>query len=648
MKHCDQVLGLLQKQIGNAEEVKDIRETAQEVAEKWVHPLSGGKEETNGLIYGLVQSGKTGVLTVTGAIGADEGYRTIIILTSDNDPLYEQTLGRAREAFPGIDIIGKKDFRDADAFLQRVKGGTTAIVTTKNSGLLKTLIENFKKGKVRGLTSLIIDDEADQASLNTRAGKADGSRSTINDRITELRGFFDKNTYLQVTATPQALFLQTPGHDFRPKFTVLSHPGADYVGGDDFFGERSKLVREFPLNDITTLAPGHQPTPSLEIPKSLLKALDTFMIGATFKRTREADQNCAFLCHVSTRTSDHEHIVDLLRKYKTDLAAKVRAKNQSVIDRLRTAFDDLATTHPGLNTSKFADLVEAIGFFSPGITVKLVNGQTDEDVAVKSPYNLFVGGNKLGRGVTIKNLLVSYYGRHPKRPQADTVLQHARMYGYRRQDIGLLRLFLPPELHVVFKAINKMERGLRDLIAKRPTEEFRGIYVESGLSATRRNILAPGSIGVYSAGSIYNPAQVVRDQTVKVSTTKIDKVVSGIKDQLYIELPVEDLQSLVALTMPDQTQSERVWNPIAVAESIGQFCKLHNHKTAFVYVDRDRGLKENRRETQGILDGGEAGRVPNDRITLFLLRTKAEGAKQASWWPQVRFPDGRYAFAFAV
>ena len=155
----------------------------------------------------------------------------------------------------------------------------------------------------------------------------------------------------------------------------------------------------------------------------------------------------------------------------------------------------------GAAAANFDDLVEAIGFFSPGITVKLVNGETDEDVAVESPYNLFVGGNKLGRGVTIKNLLVSYYGRNPRSPQADTVLQHARMYGYRRKDIGLLRLFLPPVLHRVFKAINKMERGLRELIARQPTEEFRGIYLESGLSATRRNILAPGSIGVYSAGS---------------------------------------------------------------------------------------------------------------------------------------------------
>ncbi|HUQ69049.1 MAG TPA: hypothetical protein VM165_05975 [Planctomycetaceae bacterium] len=146
MKHRDQVLALLQKQIGNTEEVSDIRATAEEVARQWVSPLSGGIEETNGLIYGLIQSGKTGVLTVTGAIGADEGYRTILILTSDNDPLYEQTLSRTRQAFPGIDIIGKQDFKDLTSFIDRVKGGTCAIVTTKNSRMLDTLIENFNKG----------------------------------------------------------------------------------------------------------------------------------------------------------------------------------------------------------------------------------------------------------------------------------------------------------------------------------------------------------------------------------------------------------------------------------------------------------------------------------------------------------------------
>lgn len=648
MRHRDQLLALLNKQIRNPDEVKEINDTAEEVASEWVNPLSGGQEQTNGLIYGLVQSGKTGVLTATAALGADEGYRTILILTADNDALYDQTLTRAREAFPGMDIIGKKEFKDVDAFLERIKSETCAIVSTKNSGILKTLIENFTKGKVRGLSCLIIDDEADQASLNTRAKKDDGTLSAINARLLTLRGFFQKNTYLQVTATPQALFLQTPTHDFRPKFTVLSHPGADYVGGDDFFGGASDLVREFDLNDIAVLLAGHQPQPTLTAPRSLLFALDTFMVGATFKRLRDPEENCAFLCHVSTRTDDHKHIVDVLRQYKIDLASGAKKRQAGTIKRLTAAYDDLASSQPDVANTGFDDLVKAIGFFSPGIYVKLVNGETDEDVAVKSPYNLFVGGNKLGRGVTIKNLLVSYYGRNPRNPQADTVLQHARMYGYRRKDIGLLRLFLPRELHVVFQAINKMERGLRELISRTPSEEFRGVYVESGLKATRKNVLAPGAVGVYTGGSIYNPAQVLRDDSVKSAVDKVDRLVAGYQDKQVVDVPIEKLRELIMLTLPDQSQSERIWNPIAVAESLTQFVTLRGQDRGYLYLDRDRGLKENRRETQGILDGGEAGRVPNDRVTLFLLRTKAERGQHAAWWPQIRLPAGNYGFAFAI
>jgi hypothetical protein len=648
MNHRDQVVSLLNKQIGNPEEVEEIGVTAQQVAQKWVNPITPGSEDTNGLVYGLVQSGKTGVLTLTGAVGADEGYKTLLILTSDNNPLYEQTLGRVKAAFPGMDILGKADIKHRSSFLQRVKESTCAIVITKNTGHLGTLIENFKKGNLKNLSCLIIDDEADQASLNTRASRDDGSRSAINAKLVELRGFFQRNTYLQVTATPQALFLQTPGHEFRPKFTVLSHPGSAYVGGEEFFGEGSQLIREFSLNDIATLTSGGQPSPRLIIPISLQRALDTFMIGATHKRMRDVDQNCAFLCHVSTRKADHDHIVNLLRKYKTDLAAGVKAKAPSLIKRLKAAYDDLVVTHPGLIDPGFDELVENIGFFSPGIAVKLVNGETDEDVAVLSPYNLFVGGNKLGRGVTIKNLLVSYYGRNPRTPQADTVLQHARMYGYRRSDIGLLRLFLPRELHVVFKAIHKMERGLRDLIAQAPGEEFRGVYIEGNLNATRSNVLAPGAIGVYTGGATYNPAQIIRDKTSKKATAALDQMLANISDQTYQRLPLKDLRRAVELTMLDPDESERVWDSVAIAESIAQFAKLKAQTHGYIYVDRDRNLKESRRETQGILSGGEIRKVPDDLITLFLLRTKNESGMHAAWWPQIRFPNGRYGFAFSI
>lgn len=648
-KHTDEILNLLRQQLGNDNEVDDIAKTAREVMGKWVDPASTIKEQTNGLIYGLVQSGKTGVMTVTGAMGADEGYDTLIILTSDIDPLYEQTRGRIQEAFPGMDILGKVDLRDPDTFVQRIKRGTCAIVVTKNGSILKALIENLKAGNVRRLACLIIDDEADQASLNTKARKNDGTQSKINGQIENLRGFFHKNTYLQVTATPGALFLQDGEHAFRPKFTVLSHPGGDYVGGDDFFSRREKkLVREFPMTDLTMLSAGTQPTPGNQIPTSLLAALDTFMIAATYKRQTQPDQKCAFLCHVSTRTADHKHIVELLRKYKADLGTGLKAGKAKLIARLRTAFDDLANTHPHLAKANFDKLIERIEFLSAGIYVKLVNGETDEDVALHAPYNLFVGGNKLGRGVTIKNLLVSYYGRHPKTPQADTVLQHARMYGYRRKDIGLLRLWLPPELHAVFSAINEMERSLRKLIAESPDEEFRGVYLANGLKATRNTVLVPGAIGVYTGGGTYNPCQVLRDETGAKNTGKIDAILSDVGDKDYAEFSIADLQQLIGLTTPDSRYSEHVWNPLAVAESLKQCADILEHQTAYVYVDRDRDLRESRRETQGVLSGGEAGKVPAHRVTVFMMRTKAYGKHQSVWWPQIRFPSGRYALAFSI
>jgi hypothetical protein len=648
MKHTDQVLKLLLKQVGSQSEVNDISKTASEVIAKVVNPVNGGKEETNGLIYGLVQSGKTGVLTATGAMGADEGYRTIIILTSDIDPLYLQTLGRVQEAFPGIDILGKGDIRDPVAFSQRIKSNACAIVVTKNANILGTLIQNFKTAKVKGLSCLLIDDEADQASLNTRARKADGSQSAINGLISEIRSFFQKNTYLQVTATPQSLFLQEADHPFRPKFTVLSHPGKDYVGGDDFFGEDSPLIKTFELQEIGVLLPGAQPNPALNIPSSLLQALDMFMVAATYKRLSDVDQNCAFLCHVSTKTADHEHIVNLLRKYKIELAQQLKNNDDKTLSRLQKAFKDLAATHEGLAKTSFKKLVEAIAFLSAGIAVKLVNGDTDEDVAVRSPYNLFVGGSKLGRGVTIRNLLVSYYGRNPRLPQADTVLQHARMYGYRRKDIGLLRLFLPPELLQVFRAINRMEKSLRELIAKKPSEEFRGIYVEGGVSPTRRAVIAPGTLGVYTAGSNYNPAQVLRDSTVEDATSTLDLMLKAIGNKSTKQIPISTVIELLQLTMPDEKFAEFVWDTTAICGSIEQFAKLRNAKTGAIYVDRDRDIAGPRRETQGILSGGEVASIPDDVLGLFMIRTREKGQTRASWWPQIRFPGGRYAFAFAM
>lgn len=140
----------------------------------------------------------------------------------------------------------------------------------------------------------------------------------------------------------------------------------------------------------------------------------------------------------------------------------------------------------------------------------------------------------------------------------------------------------------------------------------------------------------------------MRDETVVASTAKITAKLGSIKNKNYEEVPMEDLRALIELTVPDQRQSERVWNPVAVSESIAQFAMLRDQRTGYVYVDRDRGLEAKRGETKGILTGGEAALVPDDKFTLFMLQTSPTGGRNAAWWPQIRFPKGRYAFAFAV
>jgi len=193
-----------------------------------------------------------------------------------------------------------------------------------------------------------------------------------------------------------------------------------------------------------------------------------------------------------------------------------------------------------------------------------------------------------------------------------------------------------------------MERSLRKLIAEKPGEEFRGVLLQNGLQATRRNVLVPGAIGVYTGGGTYNPAQVQRDEAGAKHTEKLDKLLRDIEDKKYAELPMPQIQELIRLVVPDPVESERVWNQLAVAESLKQCADLLRQDTGYIYVDRDRDLRESRRETQGLLTGGEASRVPIDHVTVFMMRTKAHGKNQAVWWPQIRFPDGRYAFAFAI
>ncbi len=650
--NTEEALSVLSKEILSAESLHAIAERAGRILEYSVDPVSGETDPSYGLLYGLIQSGKTSIITVTAAMAADNGFKCIIILTSDITPLYNQTLLRIRSQLRGLTVLGKADWHDISRFERHIRTSPFAIVCSKNTNHLGSLLEAFKKvGKMgaKGLSTMIIDDEADQASLNTYTSKGTGEISKINNLITDLRRFFQTNTYLQVTATPQSLFLQRPDGFYRPSFTVLSEPGPGYVGGEAFFEEDSRILKYVDLEEIEELKSGFQTHPTHKIPEGMQKAFLSFLIGATAKNLQYPTENFAFLVHISHTKIDHRQVVTVIDAFREEFVNALKNRGSSAFERLRAnlfaAYEDIKGTEPAL--PDFEKIIKRIEFLLPAANIKEINSATDSTITLDHVYSVFVGGNKLGRGVTIPNLITSYYGRNPKHPNADTVLQHARMYGYRQKHIGVTRLFLPERLADHFLIIHQMEKALRELVNKYPEGKFEGIYISSPLHATRRNVLDQNSIGVYVAGGYCNPRYPLRTKEVEATTTALDDKLQKFNDgKEYHQTTVDFILELIQKCVHDPNEGAEMWDTKVLTSALEKLKTLRGDK-AYIRVRTGRNLNEPRRETQGFLTGGEEGLVPEDAPTLFIYRLNENRRGVAVWWPQIRFPQGNYALAFS-
>ena len=380
------------------------------------------------------------------------------------------------------------------------------------------------------------------------------------------------------------------------------------------------------------------------------RAIQCFLVGATSEmiRNRTAD-GFAFLCHVSMRRLAHDLIVQMIDRLKEQMIGTLAEMSSParvrLISELRGQYDDLCTTASEM--APFDEIVSRLTFYLPGASIRLINATSTEEIRLDSVYNIFVGGNKLGRGVTIKNLLVSYYGRNPKRPNADTVLQHARMYGYRRGTIGVTRLFLPEQLADHFRIIHQMESALRDLVGRHPKGGFEGVFMSSPLQATRVNVLDPSSIGCYVAGRSYNPRYPLRSQEARSITESLDNRLKEYSDTVpHYVVTVEDLIDILDRVAIDPAHGRDVWQKETIRAALESVRSLYGD-AAYLVVKRGRFLNEPRRETQGILSGGEDGLAPRDSVALFLYRqNENQKGECAVWWPQLRFADGNYALAF--
>lgn len=429
-------------------------------------PTRSDRGSSTGLALGYVQSGKTTAITALVAAAADSGYRVIIAFLGSTNLLLAQNESRLVDA---LGLEARKDYRwvpmtnpsgaakakEVGDWLRR--GRTVLVLMLKHAGRIAALSTLLERAGVSGLPVLIIDDEADQASLNTDVTKGEASRTY--EAIGRLRGATDRHLYVQFTATPYAPLLLEPDDHLRPDFVELLHPGPGYTGGREFFVDHAEIVVR-PIPTLDEQRPKSLPT---QLPKSLVQAFASFVAGTALLLAQDPLATPVSMLVHSTQRNDvqaryHFLLQRLIRRWSdASLAATTVASLPEVVLEERRRI----TSHgaPTLDDDLFLDGVRHV---LSETTLWLVNSASDVnkiDWRV-APVHVLVGGNKLDRGFTVEGLTVTYMNRPPS-DQVDTLEQRARAFGYRSDLLPYCQFFGTPRTLKILRDTVDTEYDLR-------------------------------------------------------------------------------------------------------------------------------------------------------------------------------------------
>lgn len=485
---------------------------------KELEPPSTEQFDIRGLVLGYVQSGKTANFTALIAKAADAGYRLFIVLSGIDNGLRRQTNIRLKKELVGFaprrpDAVplpptGKQwhefttdeidgDFRPGFANHAALQGSQPVLlVVKKNKDVLLRLIdwlEDAPEDIRRTLPILVIDDEADQASIDTRGtylNQDDGDineedddytpPSVINELIRNILQLFGRRAYVGYTATPFANTLiphdaQHPelGSDLYPKDFIIDLPKPDgYFGAEEIFGmldssgeEQSpglNVIRYVTDEDIDGIDENG------DVPSLRLALLDFVLGGAARAQRGQADKPGTMLIHTSRLRDDHSTLCAAVEDLFSDLRDSWRYhRSCGIQDELRARWDEefrpvTRAIHMDRDVD-YAEIEPYIGTFFEAVQIKEINSNTgevldyDSEPALKA---IAVGGNRLSRGLTLEGLMVSFFVR--RSPTYDTLMQMGRWFGYRNGYEDLTRIWTTDELASWFRDLSFVEHRLRE------------------------------------------------------------------------------------------------------------------------------------------------------------------------------------------
>lgn len=496
------------------------------------NPNSFANNET-GIVIGYVQSGKTLSFTTLTALARDNNYQIVVIIGGTSVNLLDQSTKRVRKDLridsrygfeqrwtqitnphtqEDIDTITNALDQWANPTFPNDRCRTILVTVMKNGSHLRNLADLLSGMNLNGVPTLIIDDEGDQASLNTRARWAarqgidiedltENEVSTIYRRITTLRNTFPHHTFLQYTATPQANLFINIMDRLSPNFIKLLTPGEEYTGGIQFFRENPNLIREIPLNNITNT---HQPLN--EPPDTLLEALRIFYLGVAAGTVLElyrlpSQRNRSMLVHPSRLQGDHTTFYGWANTIKESwrrlLSGNDDDEKAELLRDFRMTYNDLQMTVadlPSFENLTDYNLIHAIQY-TPIIEVNSRRGATPQINWQDSYSWILVGGQSMDRGFTVEGLTVTYMPRNVGVGNVDTIQQRARFFGYKRSYLGYCRVYLDQVTIDAYTFIIDHEEDVRSRLEEFATSNRhlndwdREAVLDQMLNLTRANIL---------------------------------------------------------------------------------------------------------------------------------------------------------------
>jgi hypothetical protein len=555
-----------------------IDETTDRVLGKLENPQRPGRWRRDGLVAGQVQSGKTANYTGLICKAADAGYKLIVILAGIDNGLRSQTQLRIDEGFLGFDTqYQKRSDEDEHSFRIGVGNLTgsprlaVASLTTsaengdfgrgvaKNTNIpigeypvvlvvkkhvrILSYIRKWitevhghdigQKKVVHDVPVLMIDDEADNASINLAKIDEDTDPSKVNAAIRDLLGSFDKAAYTGYTATPFANIYIDPdtqhqryGLDIFPRHFIESlQPPSNYLSPERVFGLRSDepdgeditpvpIIRAVQDHDLW-MPDKHRKdwTPPSALPGSVHEAVNAFLLACAARRARgQASEHNSMLIHVTRFQDVQERVADQVKDLVQLLRDRIRYGDANtplpVEEELRRLWEaDFVPTSawfpadqaPPVSWEQVRDQIRPS---IEKIQVRVVNGTSSDALQYYEHRHdglsvIAIGGNKLSRGLTLEGLSVSYYLRESK--TYDTLLQMGRWFGYRPRYEDLCRLYTTPALRDAYADItegnDELRRTFDEMAALGAKPEEFGLRVRTspiGLDITAPNKMRRG------------------------------------------------------------------------------------------------------------------------------------------------------------